>query len=529
MINNNWIFGNNCGLDFTNSPAPPTATSGFAITTLEGCASVSDSNGDLLLYTDGSTIWNAVHTPIATALDGNSSSTQSAIIVPNPGNNQEYYVFTADGASGTNNHFNGGLVDVNANTFVPLANLMTLPSTAGFSPVEKVTAIQHANCKDFWVMTLVQKGSIGTSNGAGFLRLFLVTASGVQHISDTSLNVNTTDYGYMKGSSNGARIGIANLLDNEVYVFPFDNAAGTVQVGGLQTINAGTSNNYGLEFSPDSNLLYFSEYSTGNIFQVELSGLLIPNLVGSIVGQCGALQIGRDGVIYIAEASKSSVGAILDPNVIGSGCNVTNAYVALADGSTCLYGLPNLISNVCDDECGCGCNGCDKDATENNDELIERAKTKFNTVKSGADCADPFEENCDKSAIDSSIDFEPCFYFHWGDGAKDQIESHDTEVFYLTVCNNYNDIQYNGLRITKVKLVPNNLALDELQIVPDVLVNFDCLTPCSCQTREFAMITRSKDTVGNYNLEVEYCYEEIVIASSGNSGLVSFPVEITKD
>ncbi|HRI60039.1 MAG TPA: hypothetical protein PK228_09960, partial [Saprospiraceae bacterium] len=118
---------------------------------------------------------------------------------------------------------------------------------------------------------------------------------------------------------------------------------------------------------------------------------------------------------------------------------------------------------------------------------------------------------------------------HWGDGSNDQIEEHDTEVFYITVCNSFNDIQYNGLRITKITLIPDIHPINKIQIVPDRFINLDCLEPCSCQTREFAMITRADDTAGAYTMEVEYCYESITIASGGNGGKVEFELEITED
>ncbi len=71
--------------------------------------------------------------------------------------------------------------------------------------------------------------------------------------------------------------------------------------------------------------------------------------------------------------------------------------------------------------------------------------------------------------------------------------------------------------------------LDKIQIVPDRFVHFDCLTPCACQTREFALITRANDIAGSYQLEIEYCFSDISIIRDENSGTVSFPVEIIKD
>jgi len=177
----------------------------------------------------------------------------------------------------------------------------------------------------------------------------------------------------------------------------------------------------------------------------------------------------------------------------------------------------------------CGCHGCNEHAEEQNIELIDRAKAKYNTLKSRTTCAAPFGEKCDNTALNPQVSLEPCFYLHWGDGSNDQIEEHDTEVFYLTVCNPFNDIQYNGLRITKITLIPNVHPIDKIHIVPDRFISLDCLEPCSCQTREFAMITRANDTAGTYKMEVEYCFSNITLTSSSGSGKAEFDLEITED
>jgi len=535
MINQNWVFGNNSWLDFTSSP--PTPISGAAITTWEGCASISDSAGNLLFYTDGKTVWDSSHNQQVTGLLGNSSSTQSAIIVPNPGNNQQYYVFTADGASGSDNHFNGGLVDLSTSTwsFTSLSGLMTLPNTTGYSPVEKITAIQHKNCKDFWVLTLLQKATLDADSGPGILRVFLVNSSGVNHVSDISLRQNIIDYGYMKGSSDGSKLAIANYGSNQILVFPFDSATGTLDVVGGITINTSTNQRYGLEFSPNCALLYYSDVFTGPIYQVDLmnSGLA-STAVGNVSTNTGALQLGIDNKIYISKYNQNSLAAILDPDIPGLGCNVNNTYVTLPPGAVCQYGLPNLIANPCSDENDCQCKDCNGDSSVQNDELIQRAVLKTNTVTStnnSPGCPPnpfPVRTNCRQQAIISQGDLKPCFYFHWGDGSTDQIEEHDTEVFYITVCNNFNDILFKGLKITKVTLNPNH-PISSAQIVPDRLVNIDCLEPCSCQTREFAIITRDTNIAGNYTIEIEYCFDEIVISSSGGRGRASFPFTITED
>jgi len=92
-----WYFGNKAGIDF-NSGTNPVALFDGQMETFEGCATLCDDFGTLLFYTDGINIWNRDHQimPNGTGLLGDSSSTQSGIIVPVPGSSTLYYVFTVD-------------------------------------------------------------------------------------------------------------------------------------------------------------------------------------------------------------------------------------------------------------------------------------------------------------------------------------------------------------------------------------------------------------------------------------------------
>ncbi|WP_282053397.1 hypothetical protein [Maribacter luteus] len=76
-----WYFGENAGLDFNTSP--PTVLTNSAMIAPEGCSSIADTNGDLLFYTNGETIYNRNHQPMVNGigLNGNVSSSQSVLIV----------------------------------------------------------------------------------------------------------------------------------------------------------------------------------------------------------------------------------------------------------------------------------------------------------------------------------------------------------------------------------------------------------------------------------------------------------------
>src|ERR1041384_821048 len=81
-----WYFGNYAGLDFATSP--PTVLTNGALLSGEGCSSISDPAGNLVMYTDGTTIYNSNHGGMlnGTGLNGHTSTTQSSIIVKQPGN-----------------------------------------------------------------------------------------------------------------------------------------------------------------------------------------------------------------------------------------------------------------------------------------------------------------------------------------------------------------------------------------------------------------------------------------------------------
>jgi hypothetical protein len=169
---NIWYFGGNAGLDF-NSGTPALLTNG-ALNTSEGCATVSNSSGQLLFYTDGLNVWNANHVvmPNGSGLAGNPSSTQSAIIVPKPGSATIYYIFTSDGINARYSEVNmalaSGLGDVTSVKNIFLASNVH----------EMVTAVKHVNNADYWVIFRVYNSNQ--------YKVFSTTSAGVNTSAVTS-------------------------------------------------------------------------------------------------------------------------------------------------------------------------------------------------------------------------------------------------------------------------------------------------------------------------------------------------------
>ena len=169
---NNWYFGNYAGVSF--SSGEPIALLDGALSTREGCATISDTNGNLLFYTDGQTVWNKNHLLMQNGggLLGHPSSTQSAIIVPKPGSNTIYYIFTVPQAL----NYDGLRYSVVDMTLAGgLGAVTNQKNILLIQPVvEKVTAVRHANNIDIWVITH------GRDNNTFYS--FLITSAGVNMI-----------------------------------------------------------------------------------------------------------------------------------------------------------------------------------------------------------------------------------------------------------------------------------------------------------------------------------------------------------
>lgn len=392
-----WYFGIEAGIDF-NSGSPVPLTNGKLITK-EGCSTISDKDGKLLFYTDGSTVWNAKHNimPNGTGLFGHLSSTQSAIIVPNPSNPSIYYVFTVDQPSventdsdptndiddGINNGLNyseinmnlqGGLGDVNPlkKNIHLLTYTPNITGESAFKSSEKITAVQHADGNSFWVL-------------AHFINKFYafkVGNSGVKKdpiISTSELEVPIGGYlpnaiGYFKSSPNGKKLAIAHLSvrntnelgprdevvrnTGKVLLYDFNNETGVVsnQVGLLTGTNP-----YGIEFSSKSKKLYTTvnlynsdgETEGSSLFQFNLENSNIPNskiLIKKNDFVAGALQLAIDEKIYRSGYKTYSDGndylsVINKPEEIGTACNFKLNAVNLK-GKKALLGLPPFIQSL---------------------------------------------------------------------------------------------------------------------------------------------------------------------------------------
>ena len=264
---NIWYFGENAGLDF-NSGTPIPLTDG-QLNTLEGCATISDSNGNLLIYTDGVNVWDRNHTimPNGTNLNGHPSSTHSALIVPKPNSSSIYFIFTVDIISFTTHglqytevdlSLNGGYGAVTANKNISLST----------SVAEKISAVENTSSDGYWIVS-------HKFNSDEFIA-FEVTAAGVSTdpvVSAVGSFVGNSleSLGQMKISPDGTKLALAKRGNpEEIQLFDFDASTGDVLNPNTLFSSEAEVLLYGIEFSPDSQILYASSVS-GLVFQYDLN------------------------------------------------------------------------------------------------------------------------------------------------------------------------------------------------------------------------------------------------------------------
>ncbi|MCA6421571.1 MAG: T9SS type B sorting domain-containing protein [Flavobacterium sp.] len=400
-----WYFGQNAGLKFeTNGSVTP--LSNGQLDTEEGCSSIADGTGNLLFYTDGRTVWDRNHIPMlngsfanGTELHGDSSSTQSAIIVPKPNDPNIYYVFTVDEPhhenalvypnafvgsyaalgsgsvpitdDGRNNGFNYSVIDlsvtgsngsigniVSRNNHLVTYDTNPTGEEIKYKCAEKITAIKNEVDGSYWVIThFINKFFAFKVTSSGVITSPVISAVGSNQ---TLLGYRRNAIGYLKASPDGRKLAIAHsengtVLGNgsfgtgNIELFNFDGATGIVSnpITVLPNVQA-----YGVEFSPNSEKLYATYRVDTNVnmelSQFDILATDIPNskvIIDNQQNYLFSLQLAPNNKIYCATAYVASMGVINNPNSIGLACNYVQDGQPVTTNTLVKLGLPPFITS----------------------------------------------------------------------------------------------------------------------------------------------------------------------------------------
>ncbi len=358
---NIWYFGDGAGIDFNPLPEDPAvAVSNSVMNALEGTSIICDRNGQVIFFTDGDKVWlgDDPVTPfeeIASGIGGDNGSTQSSLIVPFPGDETLYYIFTTTPIDGIPAKYelrysvfdlklNGGKGDVVDTDLNPATSLGTLLFTKS---TERITS--NGN----WL--------IAHEFGNNSFRAYPITAQGIGNPVISSIGADhvfspvQNGQGYMElGSTGNLAVALSTGTSNVVEIFDFVDSTGMVTNYRVADLKIPTGQVYGLEFDGSKLLTTWNDGTNSQIVEFFFNAgdtvyaVRQPHISAS--GVLGAIQTGPDGQVYVAIEGASSLGTItvsadtLISPITKSSFNP--AGFPLLAGTTSHLGLPNFVQTL---------------------------------------------------------------------------------------------------------------------------------------------------------------------------------------
>ncbi|MCL2039490.1 MAG: hypothetical protein FWG85_03570 [Bacteroidetes bacterium] len=382
----NWYFGAGAGITFMpDGEKAEVLTECMIINHMEGTATLSDRNGNLLFYSDGENVWNKNHKLLlqGSGLRGHFSSARSAIIIPKPGSNQYYYVFTIDALeewSENNGNpigrygVNYSMIDIlldngNGDIMNNTKNVRLLDNA-----VEKMIAINHANKEDIWLVVYNWKDN--------YYYTYLITKDGISEPIKTARPFSsfyqpngTIAFGgfNLEYDFKHNKLIDCDMPIHSFVIYNFNTTSGTIQINNpvvipaypiyydededsLKYRDSGKYNPYSAVISDDGSKLYGScrgraiiqwDLLAGDIDAIIKSRSIVSedtnNTGGDILYNFGAIRKGPDNKMYIARSWAPYLAIINEPNEDASNCGYESEGVYL-EGNASRYGLPIMMN-----------------------------------------------------------------------------------------------------------------------------------------------------------------------------------------
>ena len=317
----------------------------------------SDESGNLVLYSNGKSVWNASGDMIDGAADliDASNPNYPGLIVPIPETEGQFYVFSVDDAQGNSNansvefpvFYSKIDMTLNGGAGKKVGPSLLLWPETSFG----MTTVKHCNNIDYWLV--IHKGT-----GNDFLS-YLITKNGIDTNQTIKSKFGIQFIGSSQGlqqeiiiSEDGKKLAISKPANPEggfIEIFDFDNSTGKITRSITSYKNLGKIK--GAAFSPDGKFIYVSifdkqesdrltefrnyyklvqyrtsfaptykEVITEKSFKGQRSGTLGAFLVEE--GSFGNLKLGPNGKVYLAHIDASALSVIKEPNNAGAACDL---------------------------------------------------------------------------------------------------------------------------------------------------------------------------------------------------------------
>ena len=330
-------------------------------------AGICDKNGKLLFYTNCIYVANAHHDMMENGNDLNpgqftdtykrigSIISQGAIVLPDPADTSEYYLFHSD--MNTNNASSRALLITKINmSFNDGLGKVIYKNNVAYTQsliAGQLTAVKHANGRDWWLVLHHRETNEYV--------LFLLSLNGLNPPKIQAIGNAYRNPVYALFSPDGKKY--AAIYDDGRYVdiLNFNRCTG-VFTDLLHAKMPGSEKASGCSFSTKSQLFYVS--TKNNIYQYDLKA---PDVEASITKVStwdsipdpdgptfAAQQLGPDGKIYITESGAYNLNVINFPDNIGISCDVQQHSISQNGRSNGtfpnypFYNLGEVDESICD-------------------------------------------------------------------------------------------------------------------------------------------------------------------------------------
>ncbi len=382
---NIWCFGDSAGIDFNQIGNPQPIVS--SVHSRGSCCSIADTSGVLLFYANTRTgvlgnatvVWSANHQqmPNGDLIVGQSWFYELAI-VPDPANDNKYYLFSFGATTSSDTGLYYSIVDMNLNGGLGSVVQKNIQLQT-FRCDDQLTTIKHGNGRDWWIF--FRKNSAPNDT----IYSYLVSPSGISNLIINK--VGTINNGYLKRmffNSSGTKMICTNFA-GLIECLEFDRCTGVFSNSVSISNEFETPYLAGGAISSNDSVLYITTNTntpdTSYLFQYNLSAPNIRTTKDTIhiysyppsVYEVGLLKLGPDNKIYVANGYYNGVqnffpyadsmynfvnmnlSVINQPNNLGFACDF-QPYSFYLGGKRSYLGLPNnpdyalgpITNSLCD-------------------------------------------------------------------------------------------------------------------------------------------------------------------------------------
>jgi hypothetical protein len=352
---NHWYFTVKIGLDFNSGSLQENTLCVDSLAYGGSLAStISDTNGNLLFYSNGYSIWNREHDLIQDYVPGTGFNVgrQGALCMPKPGSDNLFYVFTMK-IPGCNYPMFYYTIDMNGNNGLgEVVDSVILE--AGYDAASFLTSSYMKNKQDYWIVTRKYHDNKYAA--------FKVTSQGVDPnpvLSDAPIRpINNSELGKMNIAYNKKYL-VCSIIGSNSYatnteICRFDNETGDIEfLYGFRLLDILPGNpnikTTSCEFSPCSKYVYISgrmPYGEGShVYQFDMQYVEDLTLFTQSAIEIGSpkgynLQLASDGKIYcfsdlsdnFPQSYENIVGVIRSPQKKGANCSYQPNAIQLTHG-----------------------------------------------------------------------------------------------------------------------------------------------------------------------------------------------------